>query len=98
MEIKGKVVAVLPVQSGVSKAGKDWKKQSFILESSGKKVCLDLFGDKVGLVKNGESLTAHVDIDSREYQGKWYTNVNCVGVEKSQTAASIEDEGDSLPF
>ena len=59
MELRGKVLNVLPVQTGVSKAGKDWRKEDFILEVPGspnnKQVCITLFGDKVGLVKKGET-------------------------------------------
>ena len=49
MELIGKIVQVLPLQSGTSKAGNSWQKQEYILETLGtqypRKVCFNLFGD-----------------------------------------------------
>ena len=42
MEVTGKIIAVLPLQGGVSKAGNEWKKQEYVLETHDqypKKVC-----------------------------------------------------------
>ena len=50
MEITGKIIAVLPEQSGVSKAGNEWKKQEYVLETHDqypKKVCFQIFGAAV---------------------------------------------------
>ena len=50
MEIKGRIIHVLPLQEGVSKAGNPWKKQEYVLETEEqypRKVCFNLFGDKV---------------------------------------------------
>ena len=33
MEIKGRIIHVLPLQEGVSKAGNPWKKQEYVLET-----------------------------------------------------------------
>jgi hypothetical protein len=77
MEISGKVIGLLPMQTGQGKNG-TWKKQEFILETPGqypKKVCVSLWGDKVDefRVNAGDSLTASINIESREYNGRWYT-------------------------
>jgi hypothetical protein len=79
MEISGTVISLLPMQSGQGKNGA-WKKQEFILETPGqypKKVCLSLWGDKVdeNKLSEGEKITASVNIESREYNGRWYTDV-----------------------
>ena len=50
MEIKGKIIQVLPPQGGVSKQGNTWRKQEFVLEtldSYPKQVKFDLFGDRI---------------------------------------------------
>ena len=50
MEISGKIIAVLPLQSGTSKAGRAWKKQEYVLETQDtypRKVKFDFFGDRV---------------------------------------------------
>lgn len=80
MEIKGKVVQVMNVASGLGAKG-EWHKQDFVLETLDKfpkKVCMTLWGkdliDKYDLVE-GMTVTAFIELDSREYNGKWYTNV-----------------------
>ena len=64
MEIKGKVVSVLPQQSGTSQAGNQWKKQEFVIETQEqfpKKICMTLFGDRVDqypVAVNDEKVTS----------------------------------------
>lgn len=88
MEITGKIIAVLPEQGGVSKTGNEWKKQEYVLETQEqypKKVCFQLFGaDRIAqaAIQPGETLTVSFDIDSREYQGRWFTNINAWKVER----------------
>ena len=85
MEIKGKLVQTLPVVTGQGKNG-EWKKQDIVLETEGtypKKVCITVWGDKVNIsaLAEGSMLNASIDIESREYNGKWYTNVTAWKVE-----------------
>ena len=79
MNISGKVVQVLPIQSGTSKAGNPWQRQEFILEQGGqypRKVCISLFGDNVAKIPQvGQDVMVSVDIDSREFNGRWYTEI-----------------------
>lgn len=88
MEIEGKCIIVLPVESGTSKAGKAWQKRNFIVETSEqypKKVCLQLFGDKVEKCPNmGDIVKVSFDVDSREYNSRWYTQCNAYAVEVQQ--------------
>lgn len=93
MEVKGKIVQILPPQSGESKNG-TWKKQEYILEIPGqypKKICIYAWGDTIDSfgLKEGEEVTASIDIESREYNGRWYTNVKVWKVtrETAQPAA-----------
>jgi hypothetical protein len=92
--ITGKVTQILEEQSGTSKNG-PWRKQDFILETEDrypKPVCITQWGDDIDAfaVREGERLTAHVDIQSREYNGRWYTDVKAWRV-------SREDEGGQAP-
>ncbi len=85
LNISGIVLSILPLQSGTSKAGKQWQKQDFILEKQGqypRKVCVCLFGDNVEKfpLQVGQSVTASVDIESREFNGRWYTDVRAWNV------------------
>lgn len=87
MELKGKVIQLLPLQSGMGKKGA-WKKQEFILETEAqfpKKVCLSIWGDKVDQynVSVGDQLTVAVDLESREYNGRWYTEARAWKIDKT---------------
>ena len=81
MELIGKIVQVLPLQSGTSKAGNPWQKQEYILETLGtqypRKVCFNLFGDNVNKfpLQVGQEVTVSIDVESREFNGRWYTDV-----------------------
>ena len=78
---------MLPLQSGTSQAGKEWKKQEFVVETHEqypKKICMHLFGDRVDQypVSEGEEVSVNFDIESREYNGRWYTNINVWKLDK----------------
>lgn len=80
LNISGVVLNILPLQTGTSKAGNQWQKQDFILETGGqypRKVCVCLFGDNVDKfpLQVGQSVTASVDIESREFNARWYTDI-----------------------
>ena len=103
MEITGKIIAVLPEQGGVSKNGNEWKKQEYVLETHDqypKKVCFQLFGaDRIAqaAIQPGEELTVSFDIESREYMGKWYTNINAWKVERPAAAPMNTAPADITP-
>jgi hypothetical protein len=86
MDVKGKVIQLLQLQTGMGKKG-PWKKQEFILETQSqypKKVCLSIWGDKVDQfnVRVGELLSVSVELESREYNGRWYTEARAWKIEK----------------
>jgi hypothetical protein len=87
MEIKGKVIQLLQLQTGQGKKG-TWKKQEFIIETQTqypKKVCLSAWGDKVDQynLSVGDEVSVSVDLESREYNGRWYTEARAWKLEKS---------------
>ena len=89
MEIAGKIVDLLPLQTGEGKNG-TWKKQEFILETQAqypKKICISVWGDKIDQfnLKAGEPVNVSIDVESREYKGRWYTDVRAWKVEKQST-------------
>lgn len=110
LEIKGRVDQVLPVISGEGKNG-PWSKQEYILVTEDskypKKICFTVWGDKIEQFKivPGDELIASIEIESREYNEKWYTNVQAWKVEKEKNSSSQsneypkeEIEGNDLPF
>ncbi len=100
MEIKGVIKQILPISSGEGARG-PWKKQSIIMEIPGnfpKSVCIDIWGDNIDNFKltENEEVVAHIDIESREYNGKWYTNVKAWKVDRPTNNPQADQQGESF--
>lgn len=82
MEVKGRVIMNLGVQSGTSKAGKAWSKASIVVETEGqypKKIAMDNLknAEEFAKLAPGTAGTFHIEVSSNEFNGRWYTSVNC---------------------
>lgn len=104
MELNGRIIAVLPAQSGVSKnTGKPWMTQQFVIETEGqypKKVPFEVFGDdriKQFNIQLGDEATIQFDIEGSEYQGKWYTRIKCFGYTKKGLFANEQPRQEPTP-
>jgi len=79
MDISGKIIKILPEQTGQGKNGV-WKKQDFVIEIGGKfpkQVCISMWGDKAaaGVLTIGNNVNVSFDVESREFNGKYYTDL-----------------------
>ena len=85
--VDGIITNILPVQTGVGKSsGKEWHKQTAVLQTSEqypKSIAFDMFNDRIIPLQVGQSVHVQISIESREYQGRWYTNVNAISVEQA---------------
>lgn len=80
MELTGTILQLMPEVNGQGRNGNTWRKREFILEIPGqypKKVCISVWGDKIDQfpMQQGQQVTASIDVESREYNGRWYTEV-----------------------
>ncbi len=83
LSVKGKINQILQIESGTSKAGKGWKKQAFVVDTGAQynpMVCFSLFGeDKIAMLSNcsaGQEVEVAFNVSSREFNGKWYHNID----------------------
>ncbi len=80
LEINGKIVKILPAQTGAGKKG-NWVKQEFVIETNDqypKKICCSAWGDKADILKSfnpGDEVKVSFNLESREYNEKWYTDI-----------------------
>jgi hypothetical protein len=86
MEIKGKIIKILPLQSGEGRNGQ-WRKQEFVLEFGDqypKIVCFSLRGNRIDQfpLELNEQVVVYFDLESREYNGRYYTDVKAWKIEK----------------
>lgn len=103
MEIKGRVIQVLPEERGQGQRG-EWRKQTFILEYGDqypKLVALQVWGDKQ-IPNVGEDATVQFDVESREHNGRWYTSatawrIDVQGAPAQQSAAPAQQSAAQPP-
>jgi len=102
MEIKGNVYQISEVQKGTSKAGKEWTRQNIVIDTGDEynpHLSISFLGEKCSLLDNlkiNDEVKVHINLSSKEWSGKWFTNVNgwkidLVGVVES-------NEIDNAPF
>ncbi len=83
MEVTGKIIDKFELQKGTSKAGNEWQKQLYLMEVNEnnsqypKKFVFDFFGSRVNEypLEVGDTVTLSFDIESREFNGRWYTDI-----------------------
>lgn len=116
--VKGRLKVKLPTTSGTSKAGKAWTKTSFVIEVADGKYTKDIAFDtmkddvidRIETAFVGDEVEVNFDVQSREYNGKYYTNANCYGFSSQsksqyatqqpqpQQAAQPQGDSEQLPF
>jgi hypothetical protein len=103
MEVTGKLVKILDLEEGTSKAGKSWQKQSVVIDTGGEfnnLTAVSAFGDKVDKLNRlelGMDVTILCNVYSREYNGKYYHNID--GYHFTNQSSSQGDPGDEdSPF
>ena len=103
MEITGKLVQKLERETGVSKTGKTWEKQSILVEQSGadynKEVAISFFGDKIKKIRDievGSEVSVSINLSSREYNGKYFHNID--GWFIAKLGQETVGETDESPF
>ena len=115
LKIEGNITEILQVETGTSKAGKDWQKINFILRTDNEynpDICFQIFGEEKVVNfqkfnKIGDYVTVKFNVSSREFNGKYYHNLDAwhvggdttkevMGVPVNEPAAT--EEVDDLPF
>lgn len=91
MDITGKIIQALPEAGGVSRNGNQWRKREYVLETLDtypKKVCFNFFGERIDQypLEVGQVVKLFFDLESREYNGRWYTDVRGWKTENPDTA------------
>lgn len=104
LELVVKLDKRLPIQKGTSARG-EWSKQDFVVETQDtypKKICMNVWGDdkilELNSCKDGEQIKVSFNIESREYNQRWYTDIRAWKIEKlSNINSTKEDNFASVP-
>lgn len=102
MEFEGVVYKILPATKGTSARG-EWQRQEVIFElpqEFSRKICVIFFNKEsdVARLREGMTCTVSVNIESREYNGKWYTDVRAWRVQPKEETAAAPAMPDMPPF
>ncbi len=107
MELTGKIIAVLPANSGVSsRTGNPWMSQEYVIEVPGqypRKCVFRIFGEdriKQFNIQNGEDVTVSFDIDAHEYNGRWFNEIRAYNVTRGAVAPAAAPQAapQATPF
>ena len=91
MEVVGKIIQVLPAQEGVGRNGNPWRVQPYVLETLDqypRKVHFEVFGEdriKQNPCEMDQLVTVSFDIESREFNGRWYTSIRAWKIQQGDT-------------
>ena len=105
MDLTGRIIAVLPAQSGVSaRTGNPWMSQDYVIEVPGqfpKRCVFRIFGEdriKQFNIQMNEDVTVQFDIDAHEYQGRWFNDVRAFNILRGQVAPVAGAPVGAAPF
>ena len=104
MELEGKIARKLTVQTGTSARGA-WSKQEFVLEyqegNFPTQVCMNVWGDdkvrELDKYQVGDKVKISFNLSSREYNGRWYTDVRAWRIEPAGAQQSAPTGGYAAP-
>ena len=102
MEFEGTVYKILPVTKGTSARG-EWQRQDVVFEmnegSFTRKICVTFFNkpEDVARLKEGSTYNVSVNIESREYNGRWYTDNRAWRVQPKQQQPPVPMTDAPLP-
>jgi len=104
LQLTGRLFKIFPEQKGTSKSGKDWKKKDFCIETEeqySKKICFTLFSDKVSYIDNfviGDMIDVKFNVESNEFNGRYFTNINAYSIQKSSGNVNIQSTGTTKDY
>ena len=105
MDLTGRIIAVLPAQSGVSaRTGNNWMSQDYVIEVPGqfpRKCLFRIFGEdriKQFNIQQGEDLTVQFDIDAHEFNGRWFNDIRAYNVVRGQAQQPVAAAPQAAPF
>jgi len=107
MEVTGKLVKKLELETGTSKkSGKEWKKQSIVIDTGGEfnnEVCVSAFGDKLQQMNKleiGMEVSVLCNVYSREYNGRYFHNIDGYFFtnQSNKSSEKIQNGEEDMPF
>ena len=109
LEVTGKLIKFLEVESGESKSGTTWSKQQFVVQTESQYnnlYCFEVFGNEkvenlTKYQKEGDNVTVEFNVNTNEYKGKYYTSLSAWKISKANAngiqSPHVPQENNNFP-
>lgn len=103
MEFEGTVYKIMPVTKGTSARG-EWQRQDVVFEYAdgtySRKICVTFFNkpEDAARLREGATYQVSVNVESREYNGRWYTDIRAWRLQPKQNEAPAAPMPDMPPI
>lgn len=94
MDFNAKLIKIEEPITGEGKNG-PWKKQSYIFETESqypRQICVMVWGDRAiqnpAIMQIGNRLNVSFELESREFNGRWYTDVRAWRIQEATMGAA----------
>ena len=105
MEVSGKLVRKLAVESGISKSEKTWRKQTVLIDTGGEfnnEIAVSAFGDEklksLDKLEVGMQVKILCNVYSREYNGRYFHNIDGYHFTSNTREEGSAEVNEDLPF
>lgn len=89
LKIVGTVAKLMPISKGVSSTGREWVKQDIVMSMTDGQFVRHFAASVMGQdridnfnLRVGDNIIASIDVDAREYNGRWFNSINIWKVER----------------
>lgn len=89
LKIVGTIEKLMPISKGVSSTGREWVKQDIVMSMANGQFVKHFTAAVMGQdridnfkLRVGDNIVAYLDIDAKEYNGRWYNSINIWKVER----------------
>ena len=100
----GKIIEILPTESGTSKQGKDWKKLTFAIDTGEQYnniVAFEVFGDEkvdnfVKYNKVGKTVDVEFNLSSNKWKDKYFTSASAWKITNANDTQTALEQGKAV--
>lgn len=102
--ITGKIIEILPTETGTSKSGKDWKKLTFAIDTGEQYnniIAFEVFGDEkcdnfVKYNKVDKTVDVEYNISSNKWQSKYFTSLQAWKITNANDTQTALEQGKAV--
>ena len=98
LKIVGTIEKLMPISKGISASGREWVKQDIVMSMANGQFVKHFTAAVMGQdridnfkLRVGDNIVAYLDVDAKEYNGRWYNSINIWKVERVGATGNNND-------